>query len=169
MTGLPIIRRLGPEAASDFRTIRLAALASAPEAFGSTLEVESARPLTWFADRAATTAIFGAYTAQGIAGMAGFVRLEGLKQQHKGFLWGMFVQPAARRQGIGAALVSAVLDHAVNIVEQVTLTVVTSNLPAIALYRRLGFEAYGIEPRALKSGDTYADEILMIRYCGGGD
>ena len=47
---------------------------------------------------------------------------------------------------------------------QLTLAVAQDNLAAIALYRELGFEAYGTEPRALKSADGYADDVLMVRF-----
>jgi ribosomal protein S18 acetylase RimI-like enzyme len=62
-------------------------------------------------------------------------------------------------------LVNAVIDHAAAVVEQVTLTVVADNASAIALYSAMGFERYGVEPRALKSERGYADEVLMVRYC----
>lgn len=58
----------------------------------------------------------------------------------------------------------AVLEAAHGAVEQLTLAVVSGNAGAVALYRRLGFEIYGTEPRALKSDDGYADEILMVRF-----
>jgi ribosomal protein S18 acetylase RimI-like enzyme len=41
---------------------------------------------------------------------------------------------------------------------------VQDNAAAPALYRGLGFEAYGVEPRALKSAAGYADEVLMVRF-----
>ena len=39
------IARLRPSDAEAFRTIRLAALKTTPEAFGSTYEIEAARPV----------------------------------------------------------------------------------------------------------------------------
>jgi len=60
-------------------------------------------------------------------------------------------------------LISAVLEHAKNKVLQVHCTVVTQNPIAIRLYEQHGFVSYGIEPRALKIGDDFVDEILMIK------
>lgn len=160
------IHRLGPGRAGDFRAIRLAALAGAPGAFGSTHATEASRPIGWFEDRTRTSAVFGAYSGERIVGMAGFVRETGPKDSHKGVLWGMFVEPAARGQGVGAALVDAVLEHAASLVEQVTLAVAATNAPSLALYRGAGFTSYGVEPRALKVENGYEDEVLMIRFLG---
>ena len=39
--------------------------------------------------------------------------------------------------------------------------------PARALYRKLGFQPYGLEPRALKVGDQVFDqELLVLRLDG---
>ena len=44
------------------------------------------------------------------------------------------------------------------------LEAVSTNAPAIGLYKKLGFEAVGTMPRALKYQDgTYADFLLMVR------
>jgi len=45
---------------------------------------------------------------------------------------------------------------------QVHCNVVTSNDRARRLYERHGFSVYGTEPRALKVGDRFYDEHLMI-------
>lgn len=48
--------------------------------------------------------------------------------------------------------------------EQAELEVVSTNVPAVGLYRKLGFEAVGTMPRALKYPDgTYADFLLMVK------
>lgn len=159
------IRRIGAERVADYRAIRLTALQLDPDAFGSTYEVEAARPLTWFEDATRNLAIFGAYADERIVGMIGFGRHAGAKIQHKGFLWGMFVHPSLRRHGVGAALLHAAIDHASPVVEQITLSVVTTNRSAIALYEKFGFTTYGREIRALKVDGNYADELLMVRFC----
>lgn len=52
------IRRIGAERVVDYRTIRLMALQLDPDAFGSTYEAETARPLAWFEDATRNLAIF---------------------------------------------------------------------------------------------------------------
>ena len=46
--------------------------------------------------------------------------------------------------------------------EQLELSVVTTSLAARRLYHSLGFVVYGTEPRALKLGEQYWDEDLMV-------
>ena len=59
-------------------------------------------------------------------------------------LVGMFVEPAARGQGIGAALVDAVTDWARERgAAQLYLGVTSTNHPAIRLYHRCGFKPTG--------------------------
>lgn len=163
MDGL-LIRRLDVGDAVIYRQIRLAALKAAPKAFGSTFEAEAARPIAAAEERLATSRVFGAFDTVGIMGMAGFKREEGAKDCHKGFLWGLYVAPHARGGGVAKALMAAIIDAASSEVEQLTLTVVTTNTDAVRLYRSLGFQTYGVEPRALKSAEGYSDEMLMIRF-----
>ncbi|HEY7358830.1 MAG TPA: GNAT family N-acetyltransferase, partial [Ktedonobacterales bacterium] len=64
----------------------------------------------------------------------------------------------------GKALVAEAIAQARTIpgLEQLLLAVVTTNTAARRLYQSLGFEVYGTEPRAMKQGDQYWDEELMI-------
>ena len=70
--------------------------------------------------------------------------------------WGM---------GIGTALMSEILAGAKAAgFEQAELDVVSANAPAIALYKKLGFEATGTIPRAFKYRDgSYADFLFMVK------
>lgn len=157
------IRRLMSGEGDCYRQIRLEALKNAPDAFGSSYETEAARDPSHFEERVASGCVFGAFDRGGIIGMAGFYRQSGAKDNHKGVLWGMYVSPDYRKSGAGRHLVQAVVRHATDLVDLVTLSVITANAPAIALYSDMGFRTYGIEPRALKSGTGYFDEVLMIR------
>lgn len=160
----PVIRRLGPQDADAHREIRLFGLTEAPEAFSTTYEVEAAKTREQIVKRLDDTVVFGAFVDEVLVGVAGFAFAEDAREQHKGLLWGMYVRPEARRLKLGAALVQAVLDHAAQHVEQIRLIVIDNNAPAIALYERMGFVAYGVEPRALKGPSGYTDDRLMVKF-----
>ena len=157
------VRRFRKGDGENCRLIRLEALRHAPDAFGSTYEKEAERDVAQFEDRVMSGCIFGAFSAERIVGMAGFNQQSGEKFRHKGVLWGMYVTPEFRNAGIGEDLVTAVLDHAKDLVDLVTLSVVTENASALALYSKMGFQTYGLESRALKIKDSYLSETLMVR------
>ena len=155
------VRRLSPSDAAAYRDLRLAGLEAHPEAFGASWEEEAAHSLAWFEDRLDRNVIFGGGRAAALTGAVGFHVPDGVKQRHKGMLWGMFIKLEARGTGLGSSLVTRVLEHARQTVEEVRLTVVATNAAAIRLYERSGFERYGVEKRALKIGNDYHDEVLM--------
>ena len=70
--------------------------------------------------------------------------------------WGM---------GIGTALLGEILAMAKSAgYEQAELDAVSANAPAIALYRKFGFETTGTMPRVMKYRDgTYADFLFMVK------
>jgi ribosomal protein S18 acetylase RimI-like enzyme len=158
------IRRLERQDAALYRQIRLAALSNEPSAYGSTLQVERVRPISAFEERLESSVVLAMLIGQTPIGMVGLKQEEGARERHKAFLWGMYVEAAYRRQGVGSAMLEALLEQARLMVEQVTLTVVMDNLAAIDLYRRLGFSSYGVEPNALKTANGYSDELLMVKF-----
>jgi ribosomal protein S18 acetylase RimI-like enzyme len=157
------IRRLRSQDAVLYREVRLEALLRNPEAYSSTYEAEAGQSLTWFADRLADSAVFGAFSGSDLLGIASFlIPLEG-KEGHKGMLAGMYVRPAARRTGIARQLVDAVLDYARDHVELIELAVVGENNAALHLYASLGFVEYGREKNGLKDRGRYYDCVLMAK------
>ncbi len=173
-----MIRTLLPADAASFREIRLEALRDCPAAFGASYETEREWPIEAFARRipgGPPDAVFGAWEDGDVAmlaGIAGFRVCSGLKERHKGMVWGMFVRPVARGSGMGRALLGAVIEHAATVagVEIVQLSVVTAQAAARALYDRMGFVPYGIERRALRVGAEYYDEELRaLVLATGGD
>jgi ribosomal protein S18 acetylase RimI-like enzyme len=157
------IRRLAPSEGDAYREIRLEALRLNPEAFGSTFEAESVRPLEHFSERVTQCPVFGAFRGEEIVGMAGFWGREGAKDAHKGYLWGMYVRSDARNTGVGRKLAEAVIEYAREHVEILQLDVVSENAAARRLYASLGFVEYGLERKALKQHGRYYDEVLMAK------
>jgi RimJ/RimL family protein N-acetyltransferase len=157
------IRRLTPEDGPLYRAIRLESLRANPEAYGSTFEIENTRALPWFAERIGNCEVFGAFANNELVGIAGLLRNKGRKEQHKTYLWGMYVRAASRNAGVGRRLIETLIDYARRQVELIQLAVVSNNDQARRLYASLGFVEYGIERKSLKHDGQYFDEILMAK------
>jgi ribosomal protein S18 acetylase RimI-like enzyme len=157
------IRRLGPHDAPEFRALRREGFIRFPLQFRYAPQDEDGVSVAETERRLAEQFVAGAFVDGALAGIAGFSRFAGRKLCHKGLLWGMYVRPETQGTGLGGALVEAVLDHARGEVETVQLTVMDGNPRARRLYERHGFVEYGREPGAVKAGDGYLDEILMIK------
>jgi ribosomal protein S18 acetylase RimI-like enzyme len=161
-----LVRKLTEDDLEAVWTLRLRALRDNPEAFGSTYEETVARGKAWMLQRFGQgdeTLFLGAFE-ETLIGMVGLHREAGLKDRHKGLVFGMYVLPDRRQHGVGKALMQALIAQAKQLagLEQLHLAVVTTNAPARHLYRSLGFEVYGTAPRALKMGEQYWDEDLMV-------
>lgn len=161
-----IIRLLEKEDWKQFKAIRLEALFECPEAFGSSFEEESNLSDAEFEQNFKKSTIFGAIQNNQLVGCAGFFICSLSKMSHRGVIFSMYIQNGYRGLGIGDALLKAVITHAKNRVMQLHLTVVTTNQTALKLYQKNGFRIYGTEPRALKIGDQFYDEHMMIlEFC----
>ena len=101
-----------------------------------------------------------------IAGMVSFAGHTRFRMRHRGGL-GIGVQAAYRGQGIGEALLRALLDWAAREpeLERVELAVFAHNERALNLYRKLGFAEETRRLRAFKLADGgYYDEIQMVKW-----
>ena len=160
------VRRLTQDDAEVFREIRLEALDRHPETFQSTYESAAELPLDAFKQRLRQYALFGGFVDGALCGFVGFYPLKNPKISHKGLMWGMYVKEAARGTGLAEAMVEAVVDHAKGKVEQILLSVIEDNERARRFYEKMGFEPYGLEPRALKIGERYLGEEFRVRFLG---
>jgi ribosomal protein S18 acetylase RimI-like enzyme len=124
-----------------FRTARLAALETSPEAFGSTFaDWRDAGEARW-RDRLSAMAYNIVVSLDGAdVGLASGTAIAGGATD----LRSLWVAPGARGAGVGEALVEAVAAWAVRHgARELTLSVRVGNEPALALYRRLGFADTG--------------------------
>jgi ribosomal protein S18 acetylase RimI-like enzyme len=145
----------------DFRNIRLAALLHAPKMFGSYYEVEVQAPLISFQNCLLNSTVFAVYAEHKIIGLAILTQETSIKAAHKASLSSVFIRPEFQGQGVASKLLNTVIEYAKIHVEQVLLIVASDNIVAINLYKKMGFQVYGVEKKALKENKTYTDELLM--------
>jgi len=159
------IRQLGVDDAAAYRTIRLEALVNHPEAFLSSAEAFEQKSDADIVETLKALTIFGAFLPDGsLGGINAFLGNEGQKDRHRGWMIQVYVKPAHRGTGMSRALVEHLLDYAKDRVIQIHLGVWSENEPAIRLYKKLGFDIYGTEPRYLFVDGRYLDEHLMVRF-----
>jgi RimJ/RimL family protein N-acetyltransferase len=163
------IRRLTPEDASAYRALRLRGLQEHPDAFTSSHAEDSDKPLATTERRLAANSpdwVFGAFVGNELAGVVGLSREPRAKNRHKAAIFGMYVAPEHGRRGVGGELIHHAIEAARSQpgVEQLVLTVTETNVAARTLYEKLGFRSFGIEPRAIRVGDSYFDKNHMILF-----
>jgi len=158
------VRQLAASDLDSLREIRLEGLRLAPDAFGSTYESEQSAPVEKYAVWLDNSQIFGVFDDSHLVGIAAFGQYTGPKDSHKGWLRALYVRSSHRRTGASRLLVQAVINAARPRVEQLHLSVVSTNIPAVRLYQSFGFTQYGLEPRALKQNGIYQDELLMVLH-----
>lgn len=155
------IKILSVNELEDFKAIRLSALENSPKMFGSTYSVEVGKPLIFFEACLLNSTVFAVYHQNIIIGLATLTQELGAKFSHKAYLSSVFIEPEFQQKGVASRLLKAVIEYSQKHVEQILLTVASDNEPAIHLYKKLGFQIYGLEQKALKDGSEYIDEVLM--------
>lgn len=167
-----VIREFRPEDAAAFQALRLEALESNPEAFGSIAADFRARTAESVAEDvrrsfdSADSLILGAFVDGDAVAMSGLYRQTGPKRRHIGVIWGVYVKPAWRQRGLAAAILDGLISGARQMagLNQLFLGVIAENETAQALYRSRGFLVYGREPRAFKQAAGYSDALLMVKF-----
>jgi GNAT superfamily N-acetyltransferase len=136
------LERLDVDEGLRLRAIRLRALQDAPDAFGSTYEEAVGRAPESWSKQLAELPTFVAVKGDLDVGMVRCARDE--VTAGTAWLISMWVAPESRRTGFGANLVDAVVEWAKSHgVSRLLLDVADHNAPAIALYKKKGFEPNG--------------------------
>jgi RimJ/RimL family protein N-acetyltransferase len=175
--------RLAAADAVRYARLRGRMLREAPWAFDATLEddplLDPAHAAAVLADpRGATFAIAspgvepggGGDDAQSLVAAASVTRAERSQFAHRCRVWGVYVEPSRRGEGLGRAVVGATLEHARSWsgVDWVDIGVSERSPEAQHLYERLGFVQWGREPETTAFDGRRYDEIFMalrIPYC----
>lgn len=143
-----MIRRLEPHEVALHRSLRLRALEDAPDSFGDRFDDISVRPSSYWEDltRSVTGAdrhaMFLCVSETAVCGSA-----YGLVDEQRagiGRVGGMWVEPASRGRGIGAALLDAVIEWArERRLTRLELWAPAHSAAALSLYRVGGFSETG--------------------------
>jgi GNAT superfamily N-acetyltransferase len=166
MTASITIRAVTAADAMAWAALRRRMLTEAPLLFGSEppdTDVALADSLRARLSRPDVT-MLGAWHADTLCGATGIERYESPREQHKAWVWSVYVLPAYRGQGVASALLAEALRVATawGGIEQVHLTVSEWEGSARPLYERFGFVAWGRAPRALVWEGQSADETYMM-------
>lgn len=163
------VRRLAESNAKAFRDLRREALENEPSSFGESVEEFLQTSVEAWAERLRSGGdyefIIGAFDAARMVGTAGFYREKREKRRHKGTIWGVYTTPEYRGRGVGRRVLMKVLEtaRAVRGLDCVKLSVSATQTPARLLYLSLGFQPFGIEPKALKvQGCCFQEEHMML-------
>jgi GNAT superfamily N-acetyltransferase len=158
------IRRLTIADAAPYRSLRLLGLREHPEAFTSSWEEDDLKPLHESEARLSSSGQrhWGAFADGELHGIAGLELLTRAKERHKARVVGMYVAPAKAGNGLGAALLDAVVTDARRLgLTDLVLTVSEGNASALRLYAKAGFVAFGTEPRAICVGGRHVSKVHM--------
>lgn len=160
------VRRASPKDAAAYARIM-----GAPEVFADLMQVPHTDEEYWRAKLAEST-------APGKQGLPLVAERHGevvgtcglhpaglfLRRRHVMFL-GISVAREAQNQGVGSALMQAMCDYADNWAQvlRLELTVFADNAPAIALYRKFGFEVEGTHRAYGMRAGRFVDALAMAR------
>lgn len=160
------IRRAGPRDAAAFARIM-----GDPAVYAGVLQPPYADEEVWRARLAENQApgktdlVLVAERDGEVVGNAGLHPASAALRRRHAMMLGISVAGSAQRQGVGSALMQALVDYADRWgqVLRIELTVYTDNAAAIALYRRFGFVLEGTQRAyALRDG-AYVDAHMMAR------
>ncbi|HTO30286.1 MAG TPA: GNAT family N-acetyltransferase [Pararhizobium sp.] len=163
-----MIRHLGPQDVSIFRTIRMEALRREPAAFASSAADWELLPHDEWMRRLITNYVFVSFEADEPVAIMGMMRQGASKMAHRATLIMVYVRRDQRGRGHAKALLDALVGHARESgIAQLELALSAENPAAFRFYQREGFTEVGRIPAGMRHEGREIDEILMARRIDG--
>lgn len=166
------IRRL--DASSDleaFKEIRVESSKDAPESFRATEEEMRSEPIENYrkqlTGQAGKLVFIGAFDGSNLVGVAALYFDKSQKLSHKATVGSVFVKRTHRGKKIGQKLMVELLRIAKEEekLNHVNLMVITTNMVAINLYKKLGFVIFGTEKHGvIVEGKAYDEHYMQIVF-----
>ena len=154
----------------EYKTLRLRALKTEPQAFTSPYEKEAVYPDDKWQQRlkdaeSGKTWMFFARLNGKLVGMIGGYRNEEDVQNHRVQIWGVYVDPEARRKGIAKSLIEKILGE---FKKQSDIVIARTKVnidqePAKKLYEKSGFKVTGTESLVLGDGSEHRVLIMELK------
>jgi len=164
------IRALTVHDATTYTDMLLEAVREAPLSFGTPYEDIAGNPhlpaqVQRSLSQPTIRPVLCAFNEEGVPrGMITLERIQLTYMSHKASVLTLYVAPDARRQGIATALLHRLFVVARTMIglEQVAVSVLSTNIPALSLYSNNGFIPAYVEERGIKYGEKYASVTHML-------
>ncbi len=155
------IKRLSEDRWREYRDLRLEALKTEPQAYGSSYEEERDRPESEWRRRI-KNALFALADDKPV-GMIVFVQESLLKTKHVTNIYAVYVTKERRGCGVGKQLMEAVLTQIKKHrdVKKIKIAVNPVQKAAAKLYQSCGFNIVGKLEKELYIEGKFYDEIVM--------
>ena len=157
------IRRLTVDDIELFCEILAEALQKYPQTFWSLEEDQGGDAMMAAYRHWLSGTLLGAFERQTLVGIAGFYVSADKRSQHRGHIYTVYVQEGSRGKGVGERLIKRLLTLAEARVDQIHLAVLVSATEAIRIYKRNGFEIYGLDPNVVRVNGVAYDKYLMMK------
>ena len=155
-----MIKKLTPSDFGAWKQLRLEGVKAHPESFGESYQHIKEQDVQWFEQSLKNGTTFAYEQERQMVGLVGMFSMQPGNMKHRAVLFGLYVKPEYRKQGLADALVHHAIEYAKPDHTQIHVTVTTNNEPAFSLYKKHGFILYGTEPNALRVAGQYFDEYL---------
>lgn len=164
------IRALIPNDVDAYVALRVEMLQESPLSFGASFETDVACDVDGMRKRLEApepSRVWGAFsdkTGELVGVVGGGKQGPHHKRTHVYSVWGMYVTPSARGNGLGRALMQELIAYSRGLdgVISIYLSVSATAPAAEHLYTSLGFKVWGREPRSLQYQGEFYDEIYML-------